>query len=379
MENILILSNVDLKRSSREYRQIKLFSLNYHVTAVGSVQSGFEHSFIIRRKLSFVVRLFRLIFLALRMYNKYYWNSSNKKLYNTLSKLNFDIIIAHELDANLPLAYKYKSKVNHNVKIVLDAHEYALDEYIEKAYWRLLFKPYILYLHDRYIRHVDKMFVVCDGIGELYNKDYSVRTITITNATDYYDITCKQTKDDVINLIHHGIASSSRKLENLIELIKLLDSRFHLYFMLVENNRFEKKYVSKLKQLSLGLPIIFIDPVAIKDIPNKLNEFDMEVIYFEPFKANYLYALSNKFFESIQGRIPIASGPSIEQKRYIQKYGIGVFSQEFSINSLAQELNKLTSKDIDLMKNQCDLHAKYLSSHYNNEQMLYIVKELLNK
>src|SRR5690606_36659821 len=121
-----------------------------------------------------------------------------------------------------------------------------------------------------------------------------------------------------IRLIHHGSAIRSRHLGVIIEMMKYLDERFTLDFMLVET---DATYIAELRRAARMDPRIrFIEPVAMQDICHRINEFDVGVFLLPPVNFNYKYALPNKFFEFIQARLAVAIGPSPEMATLLRQY-----------------------------------------------------------
>jgi len=64
--------------------------------------------------------------------------------------------------------------------------------------------------------------------------------------------------------------------------------------------------------------------------------------------------------------------------KIVDKYEIGVYSQNFSVKEIANILNSLTEKDINKMKKYSDIAAKELNSEQNKKQLYEIVKLFLS-
>jgi hypothetical protein len=375
-KNILIISFSHLKNDPRVFRQIfNLQIQGYNITAMGLSNPEIDNiTFIKVDKTENLA--FKLIFafcLLFHLYELYYWNlriikQSLKKTKN----LNFDLIIANDLDT-LALACKIKSKTN--CKILYDAHEYSPKEHEDKLIWNILFKDYINYTLLNYISNVDKMFTVCEGIAQEYEKNFNINPIVVTNATEYCDILPKLNNDSNIKLIHHGGSIRSRKIENMILMMDYLDKRFILDLMLVPS---DKRYHKKLKNLANSRSNVkIIDPVPMKNIVNFISSYDIGLYILEPTNFNNGMALPNKIFEFIQARLAIAIGPSPEMKKIVKKYNLGVISDDYNAKSLASKLNSLNYTDILKFKSSADVAAKELNSENNVNLILNTVKELI--
>ncbi len=195
------------------------------------------------------------------------------------------------------------------------------------------------------------------------------------NLPFYCNVKPKKCAKDRIRMIHHGVAVEGRHLENMIELMDYLDERFKLDFMLTNMN---SQYGNELKKIaSKNTGIRFLPPVKMPDIPDFISEYDIGLYLLVPNTFNQKMALPNKIFEFIQGRLAVAIWPSQEMVKIVDKYEIGVYSQNFDVREMADILNSLTEKDINRMKKYSDIAAKELNSEQNKKQLYGIVKNLI--
>jgi hypothetical protein len=179
-----------------------------------------------------------------------------------------------------------------------------------------------------------------------------------------------------IRLVHHGVALEARCLESMIEMMKYLDDRFSLDFYLVEN---KIDYYNKLIEMAKPYPQIrFLNPVAMEDLPRIINEYDLGVFLLKPVNFNYRFALPNKFFEFVQGRVGIAIGPSPEMVNLVDKYNMGVVAESFDPKDLALSLSKLTHKEIFEFKEAANQAAFDLNYENAGAVMLGEIERCLN-
>ncbi|MFM8912633.1 MAG: hypothetical protein ACKOE6_06935, partial [Flammeovirgaceae bacterium] len=148
-------------------------------------------------------------------------------LARNLSVKTFDVIIANDIEA-LPLAFTIKSLKG----VILDAHEYSPRQFENKLIWRLLFQPLNLHICQEYIKRIAAMTTIGKGIAEEYKKNFHCDPIVINNAAWSNNVPISEVTDS-IRIIHHGGATVSRHLENMIEMMQYLDHRFTLDLMLV--------------------------------------------------------------------------------------------------------------------------------------------------
>ncbi len=373
MNRILILALTDLSKDPRPKRQIRLLKGLYDLTTIGTAPLGEENQFFELQKPPFLINLLRVILLLkLKFYEKYYWDKYKYSLIEKLKGHDFDLIIAHEIRL-LPLALKISGKA----KIILDAHEYSPENFANNLIWRFFIQDYYKYLCNKYIRKAVIVTTVSKGIAQLYAKNFNVSVAVITSAAEYTELKPNKIDPHHIKIIHHGACSSSRKSELMIEAAKNLNSEFHLYLMFVVNKNSYVHY-KKLKFLARKLRNVhFIKPVKNSELIKYCNQFDISAVFFPPVNTNLQFALPNKFFESIQSRLMLLVGPSIEMSNYVSKYKIGQTTKDFSAQSFANSVNQLTTNQIMLYKNQCDNFAKTLSSISENQKFLQIIKKTL--
>ena len=302
-----------------------------------------------------------------------YWRE-NRETYEVLKDKRFDLFIANNLIV-LPLAIKLAEK--NNAKVILDAHEYSPLEWANRFYWKFTFQKFYNYIGKKYLTKLDHMFTVCEGIAEKYKEQFGVGSDILMNVPNYTKIDFKSTPLDKIKLIHHGDAIPDRKMEVMIEMMKFLDKRYELHFMLLQNNT---PYLNKLKKLAIKISpekIFFHKPVSPDIVITKISQFDIGLYLLIPNNFNDKFALPNKFFDFIMAGLAIAIGPSWEMKKIVKKYNCGVISSDFSAKSLANKLNSLTPKKIDGYKRNSLNAAKILNADSEWQKLTNVVEDLL--
>src|SRR5262249_15869069 len=154
------------------------------------------------------------------------------------------------------------------------------------------------------------MSTVCQSIADEYRLNYGVAPIVITNAPPYHDLVPRPAADGRIRIVHHGVTISSRRIELMIEAMDFLNKRFELDLMLIPN---ATSYVRDLERAAAARPRVrIVPPVPMTELPRHLNQYDIGLFLLPPTNFNYQYALPNKFFEFVQGRLAVAVGPSPE-------------------------------------------------------------------
>jgi hypothetical protein len=379
-QKILILSFSDLSRDPRVYRQVMFINERYDIVTSGYGKLNEMNVFNINiekpsnRLLRDKVPIALLMFL--KLFEACYWNfpviKNGIKALSQLDYQSFDLIIANDL-ISLPIALKkaeqWKSKV------LLDAHEYTPRQYGEQWINKFVFPKFWDYICKKYLRKIDGMITVCQGIADEYKKNYGVNCEVITNAPFYSKLAPSSSDKKRIRIIYHGLVHKSRMSENMINLMDHLDDRFELDLMIIRDN---SRYNKRIYDLAVNHPRIFLkDTVPMPQISHTLNEYDIGLFLLPQESFSYRMALPNKLFEFIQGRLAIAIWPSPEMARILTEYNCGIVSKDYTIESMAKGLNSLTTQDIMKFKQNSHRAADFLCAEKNREKFLSIVKKVI--
>ncbi len=379
MSKILIISLSNLKQDARVKRQIYFLKDKYQLTVAcfdALEDSTFKFVKLNHPNLTLSIKILAAILLVLRFFSQAFKLLHSYPELRSL-KYDFDLIIANDIES-LPLAYKLKGKA----KLLFDAHEYFPRQFEDKFAWRILFQPFNKYLCSKYLSKADIITTIGEGIAKEYEKQYLVKPIVINNAAPFQNIAPSTTSEGIIQMIHHGIAIPSRRLELMIAMMDHLDERFHLNLMVFTpqtGNQKTRKYLFWLKEISKNNKRIkFIEPVKSEEVVETINKFDIGIILVPPINFNYKNGLGNKFFDFIQARLAIAIGPIPEMAAFVEQYNLGLVSEDFTARALAEILSSLTSKEINSFKENAEIAAREINAEKNKILLNKIVKQLLS-
>lgn len=371
----LVVSDSPIARDPRVLRQIQWFvDAGFEVDSLGRGARPSElngtHFDIPRR--SSLTRVLSYLFLPNRLkYRVLTGSMIPSELARGGGNRRYDVIAMNEIEL-LPWLVRYRSElVTESGHVHLDLHEYAPSQRTGLMY-RLVFKRWRDYLIS-FIGNgsFDTRSVVAEGIADLYRDLFAMaRPAVIRNCPPYQDLPVRPTGDR-IRLVHHGVASMSRGLDIVIEAMGLVDDRFTLDLMLVGPTR----NVDQLKQdaKTLGDKVLFRDPVDVRLIPETINTYDAEVIFFPPVTENLRFVLPNKFFEAVQARLAVVAGDSIEMTRIMAQYENGVVANGWTARDLAAAISSLTIESVDAMKVGSDRAAHELSAEREKQKFLELV------
>lgn len=369
--SILLLSFSDHRTDPRVHRQIAALRDHYDLTTAGicpCTNFPTRHVALTRGRSSLTGKMRKVLRLKGRRFDAQYWTTPLvQDGWGKLNAFHFDVVIANDV-ATLPLALRLSGEAG---KVYLDAHEYTPRQWDDRWLFNFYYQPYWDYICRTYLPAVDYMTTVCEGIAEAYARTYGVTCDVVLNTPDYVQLDASPVDPHRVRMIHHGRPRRSRRLESMIELMRHLDGRFSLDLMLLDD---DPPYVRSLRRQARGSDRVrFMDPVPMPEIARTINAYDVGLFLLSPRAFNYRLALPNKLFEFIQGRLAVAIWPSPEMKRVVQTEGVGVVSDEFTVEAMAGVLNGITADRISRYKVQ----SAHAATRYNATRTVEKIKEIV--
>lgn len=380
MKKILVIVFSNLKHDARVLRHVNFLKDEYAVT-VACLGAPATSKFKVVKLPSHRLTLFRKLvsgsFLLIRFHSiahriLYPYHSLTKQF----KQENFDLIVANDVET-LPLAFAFSGS---RTKVFFDAHEYAPRHFENVLTWRIFFQRFNIYLCKKYIPQVHGMVTVGRKIAEEYLKNFGVLPEVVTNAPAYREFKTRPVEKP-IKLVHHGIGTPSRKIEIMIEMMRILPDHFTLDLILMtppSASAQTKAYLDELRALAqFTNRIRFLPPVTVEEILPLLNQYDIGLIIIPPINFNYANTLPNKFFDNIQARVALAIGPTPEMAEIVNQHNLGVVSEDFSSKSLADKIQNLSVEQIDVFKRNADTAAHEYNAEKNRNILLRIVRDIL--
>ena len=247
-------------------------------------------------------------------------------------------------------------------QIHLDMHEYRDPQLAQTSIRRRLSDRYYRWRRSL-IGHpaIDTRTTVASRIAELYVDDFGVKKPDIVrNSPPREDLEPSPVDDHTIRLAFHGMASWARGFREIFAALPEIDERFSMTFMLTGN----AAIIAEVKNLArpFGDRVTFVDPVAMVDVPARINEFDLEIIFYQPTAVNLEFSLPNKFFEAIQARMGVVIGQSPMMAEIVRELGVGVVVPGWSSTDLAATINGLTAERVRELKQASHRAADVLNA-----------------
>lgn len=173
-----------------------------------------------------------------------------------------------------------------------------------------------------------------------------------------------------VQLVHHGVGTTHRGIEQSIIAMRELPSEYRLNFHLVSG----PTYLIKIRLLAFFLGVYgrvrFHHPVSTRDIPKVLNAYDLAIVVIPPITENEKEALPNKFFESIQARLAIVTGPNPTMARIVNDLEIGVVTTGWKSKDIVDGVLSLSVGEINRLK--ANVHSVSPTFSSDSDQVTFL-------
>ncbi len=300
-------------------------------------------------------RLVRNLRLAARRYDALLWTPALRALAAKHRAMDHAFITVHELRL-LPFALAVRG----SGRVLFDAREYYPRHYEDVWWWRLLHQPFNRALCRDYLPRADHVVTVCPGLADEYRRELGIHCDLLPSYPAPVAREPQPVDPARIRLVHHGLASPSRRLERMIAMMDHLPERFHLDLLLMPSG---DRYLAKLRALCAARPRVrLLPPVPFAELIPATNAYDIGLFLVPPANFNLRFTLPNKLFEFVQARLMVAIGPSPEMARVVREHDLGVVAADFQPATLAAALAGLSAADLTRYKQNAHRAAAVLNS-----------------
>ncbi len=311
--------------------------------------------------------IFFLNIIKIKMNNLKIFCSSEINAIKSINLKKYDYIYIFDLKVLYAVSFFINKK-----KIIWDAREYYPLHYTQIFLWSFFYKGIIEKL---IMLSKDKILIgttVSYGLRKKYYENFKMKLKVKFSVPKFAKLKPRSVSKKIL-IIHHGICSRTRKIENFFELGKKLGIKYNLFLMLKIVNKqyyyFLKKKYSSVKNVQ------FIPPVKMRQIPKKINKYDIGLILGVPESVNHLYSMPNKLFEYMQGRLCIISNPLIDIKKFIIQNKVGYTSKLFNTDNVASLIKSLKANDIYKAK----INSHYQAKQFNHKILFKDFDKLFKK
>lgn len=355
---LLILSFSPLATDARLLKQIRAFSHDHDVTTCGfgpPPVDGVEHVEL-TPGVPQQVRRAQSLALRARSYRLAYWLTPYvRQARQMLRGREFDAVLANDLDtAGLAVA------VSPGDRIHLDLHEFwpALHDNVPQ--WARLWAPFHSWQLRTWGRRVRSATTVNGPIARRYEREYGIACAVVTNAAPHRDLEPVPARTPV-RLVHAGAINPGRKIEHMIEAVARSTSGATLDLYLMGEGTPYREHLSTLAHDSNG-KVRVLPPVPQADLVETLHQYDVGIHVLAPTNGNNALALPNKFFDFVQARLAIVTGPTPPMVELLEQHGLGLVTEDFSVEAITRAVDSLDAARVDAWKRGSDAAASALAA-----------------
>ncbi|MBH0053571.1 glycosyltransferase family 1 protein [Salinibacterium sp. SWN139] len=371
---LLILSFTEFVNDARVKKQALMFAEHYDVVTCGygkAVREDIEHI-----RLDPAVSTFskyrEAVFVRLRMYAAAF--AGDERCKNAIAKLRgrrFDAVLANELET-LPVAY---SMVGPS-KVLLDLHEYYPGLHDDIPVWVKVRQPYQEWVLSNQATRAAAATTVSGTIAKCYRERFGIDCGVVHNAAPYRADLAPAPVGDPIRLVHAGVTARNRRPEVMMDAVAQSSTNVTLDLYLTQQETpFGRELQARAAQL--GERVTLHPPVPHDELIDILHRYDAGLHILPPTNTNIRLALPNKFFDSVQARLGMVIGPTVDMERLLQEYDLGVAAAGFDVADIVAVLDKLERGEVARWKSNAHAGAKELSSEAQQAGWLDAVRGLL--
>lgn len=235
-----------------------------------------------------------------------------------------------------------------------------------KALDHLLAKKTYLEFLPKY----DEVICVSNGHSKKLKKIFNINSSVVLSAVEYrQDLAPQPVNSKDIKLVYHGIGDRQRSIDMLIKAVNLSPENISLHLYLTD---ISVEYLESLRKIA-SRKIHFHEPIAYERLVTETNSCDIGLAVFPPLHSSLEDALPNKFFEYVQARLAVISGPSQDMSEIINKYDIGLVTKSFTVEDLRSAIVTCTPESILKMKCNSSILASKVNFESESAKLMGIL------
>lgn len=334
-----------------------------------------------------VIRKARLVFFVLGSLTRNHWLSEQlhspnrrmrcnwllrRKIRDFLEVQNPDLVIARDV-YSVPLLPSILNKS----RIWIDLPDLTTEVSSYKLPYRLVLGSYFRHLAKGLPSAANSFSTVSQSLAEQFRERFLLEPIVIQNALPYHPQLSEnllgtskledETQHSNVRLVYVGAAIRRREIELCIGTMRYLPANYSLDLFLIPT---DPHYLQDLRTSTRGnSQVRILSPIPQPDIVDRISKYSAALIVIPTSSINSVCSLPNKFFQAVQARLPIVTGPTPEIANLVTKYQIGVVSASFRDQDIADACRQVLARDSVKMKHQLENAAHDLSDSNEIEKI----------
>ncbi len=290
-----------------------------------------------------------------------------KFIQKAMLEIKYDVVIVNDVQC-LPLLPSIVGPK------VVDMHEYAPLEMEDDWRFRLLLMRYYTFLCKKYLPLASKVVTVSSGLANKYQSEFGIDVEIILNARSEVESISLSDKssDEMIRLVHTGLAASGRHLEWMIEAVGDVPG-VSLDLYLVEAPR-QSRTLKSLKKLTAKYENCSVmSPVPSSELPGIISKYDAGLVFIAPSNFSLRHCMPNKLFDCIQARRPVIVGPSPDMADFVETHDLGFVVPTFDVADLRKTVMGISRSDLDRRSESLDRTAVSINEESEGLKLRNIV------
>ncbi|MDO5018770.1 MAG: glycosyltransferase [Lagierella massiliensis] len=298
----------------------------------------------------------------------------SKLAYENLIREKPDLIHLQSFDM-LSIAYKYKSKINSNCKIIYevpDIHKYLTND--KKNFIESIISYYIKSREKKMLKKVDILILTSLKFWEhfegKFNKDDMIFMPNIPNPElfENYDRLRINNSNRKFTIGYIGGLRYLEELKCLVEAIEDLDIR--LLMAGFEDGNYFKNLAEEKEFIEYRGKFYYEDEIA-----KLYSQCDIIFSVYNAQMKNVRIALPNKLYESIIAKLPIIVAKDTYLEELVNEWKVGFAVSHRSVEEIREVVLRLM-KDKELyreIQNNEEIAWTKLNPEKNNERLLNLI------
>lgn len=299
-------------------------------------------------------------------------------------KVDADVYHFHEPDSIIIAIYL---KLFKRKKIIYDVHEYYKDSLVEMAIQRRIFYSFILYfIEPLFIRYVDAVITVDDGIKEIY-KSINKKVCVLPNfpSKDVFETKDKiKGYDNCDIVLYVGGLAEVRGIFNLIKAVHKVSKtnpRIKLLLLGKSSKSFENKCRKYVELNNLEQYVEFLGTVPHSYVVKYINVSNIGAVLLLPTPRFKKTPYVVKLFEYMICGKPVLASNLPAMGKIVKESGCGVLVNPTNIDEIADRITYLLNHPEEAKKmgenGRMAVEEKY-SWERMEERLLNIYKDILS-
>jgi glycosyltransferase involved in cell wall biosynthesis len=231
------------------------------------------------------------------------------------------------------------------IPIIYDSHEYFTE--VPELVQRPRVKRCWAFLENIFIQRINCASTVCQSIANVYQQKYGITMSVIRNVPYFKKPYQAETVDVQLPenkkiIIYQGALNLGRGIEKAILATKFSDK---IFLVIAGDGDITQQLKALVADNNLIDRVLFTGRIPLIQLNSITQKADLGISLEENLGLNYYFSLPNKLFDYIQNNIPVICSNFPETSAIIQKYNIGLNTNESDPEKLARIFESVLLND----------------------------------